>query len=127
MIFHRMTEPWRPAFNEASAMGIKIAVCDERGRMLACSNIAKHTAAEMGRLMGEGWHDFLQPEDMPRVLAWFACRENCGGCDGGRGCELITYQQLGKLDGKPVMQDVTLLKYWHAGVWLCYGKVEPRV
>ena len=120
-----MLEPWRKAFNEAAAMGIKIAVCDDRGRMLACSNIEGHTAAGVERLMGVGWHDFLQPEDMPRVLAWFAC--NCGADrEECHKCDMITYQQLSRYNGKPVMSDVTLIKYWHGGAWLCYGRVDPR-
>ncbi len=121
-----MTEPWRSAFNQATEMGIKIAVCDDKGRMLACSNISKHTAAEMGRLMGEGWHDFLQPEDMPRILAWFACKKKCNGECEGEGCEPITYQQLSRLNGKPTMSDVTLVKFWHGGAWLCFGALRFR-
>ena len=120
-----VAELWRKPFNEAAALGIKVAVCDARGHMLACSNIDGHTAAHVNRLMGDGWHDFLQPEDLPRVLAWFACN-----CDGGRQncteCESITYQQLGKLNGKPAMQDITLIKRWAGDAWLCYGAVRFR-
>lgn len=119
-------EPWRKPLNEAAALGIKLAVCDERGHMLACTNIEGHTAAGAARLMGDGWHDFLQPEDLPRILAWFAC--DCGGGRKGCGeCDTISYQQFGKHGGKPAMSQITLVKYWYGGAWLCYGalRVHP--
>lgn len=112
-----MPDSWRAPFNEAAALGYRVAVCDTAGRMLACANLEGHVIADIPRIQGMGWHEFLLPDEVPLVLAWFADR------DGNRP---ITYQQLCRIDGVPRMADITLVKSWAGSAWLCYGAVRAH-
>jgi len=110
-----VNRPWLKDYDEARKLGLKVAVCDESGSILECSNISKHTGAELGRIVGNGWHDYLQPEELPQILAWFKAKT---------GPDHITYMQLSKNNGKPTMADITLVKRWVGSAWLCYGAVR---
>lgn len=112
-----MPYPWRPRFNEAATLGHRVAVCDVDGRMLACANLDGHVVADIPRLDGTGWHEFLDSRDLPAVLAYFR-----NGVSG----DALTYGQLCRINGQPVMADVTIVKTWVGGAWLCYGAVRER-
>lgn len=98
-------------------MGHRVAVCDTAGHLLACSNLEGHVIAGGPRLMGDGWWEFVSPDDLPRVLAWFL---------NGRSGDTVTYRQLSQVNGQPVMADITILKVPVGGVYLCYGAVRAR-
>lgn len=65
-------ELWQAPFNEASACGYRVAVCDSGGRMLACSNLEGHVVAGESRLLGTGWWEFVEDGQLPAVKAYFA-------------------------------------------------------
>jgi hypothetical protein len=112
-----MHYPWLVPFHEAAALGYRVAVCDTTGRMLACANLEGHVIEVIPRIHGSGWWEFLDPAELPGVLAWFADMDNR---------EPITYQQLCRIDGVPRMADITLVKAWAGTAWLCYGAVRPH-
>ena len=99
---------WKRPFAEAAALGLKVAVCDRRGHIIAIANCG-HVLADV---RGDRWHEFV--EDLPRVLAWFQ-RDDEG--------EPITYAQLGHAAGKPARQWITLVKRRCGRFWICLGSV----
>ena len=108
---------WSQMFHEAAALGLRVAVCDPAGRMLACANLDGHVIAHVPRLQGAGWWEFLETEELPGVLDWFADPSRDGP---------ITYSQLCRIDGQPRMADITLVKVWAGDAWLAYGAVRPH-
>lgn len=143
--------PWRPAFCEAAALGYRVAVVDTSARMLACANLADHVICEEEALLGDKWHEFVDPRDLPAVRAWFlpdfttsvsaSAQRGAGGREQKSGqapgwqqpatvrpalCHgaPIHYRQLCQLDGRPVHCRITLVKVWCAGAWLAYGALR---
>lgn len=110
-------ELWQAPFNEASACGYRVAVCDSGGHMLACSNLEGHVVAGGPRLLGSGWHEFVHEADLPAVLDYFR---------NGQSGDTVSYRQLCQIDGRPVMADITILKVWAGSAWLVYGAVRSR-
>ena len=111
------TPLWLAPFNEAIALGYRVAVCDVAGRMLACGNLDGHVVAGECRLMGAGWHEFVHEADLPAVLDYFR---------NGQSGDTVSYRQLCQIDGRPVMADITILKVWAGSAWLVYGAVRSR-
>lgn len=109
--------PWSVPYKQAADQGYLVAVCDTAGHLLACSNLEEHAIAGGPRLYGTGWWEFLHPDDLPAVRAYF------GDGVGGRP---ITYRQLSRINGQAVMADVTIIKTWAGSAWLCHGTVRAR-
>lgn len=105
---------WEIQFQDAAWLGLKVAACDKNGNVLAHSSLDSHTLAAV---LGDRWHEFV--EDLPRVLSWFSRDDES---------EPITYTQLGRIDGKPTRQRITLVKRWAGDAWICYGvvRLDPR-
>lgn len=107
-------EQWRKPFEDAAAMGIKVAIVTTDARMLAYSNL-KHLICGESAMMGTGWHEFIDPDDMPRVKEWMATFDDSP----------ISYRQMCQERGKPKLKRITLLKLWAGEAWLCVGAVRP--
>lgn len=108
---------WLAPFKQAAAHGYRVAVCDTAGRLLACSNLEGHVVAGSPRLYGTGWWEFVHHDDLPAVLDYFR---------NGLSGQPISYRQLSQLNGRPVMADITIIKTWVGGAWLCHGAVRER-
>lgn len=109
-------QKWLGQFCEAAAFGIKVAVVDKEARMLAAANLEGHLITRIPLILGDKWHEFVDPRDMPAVRRWFA--EDEPG-------EPIAYRQLCQIDGKPTMCRIALVKSWTGDAWLCVGAVKP--
>lgn len=103
---------WHIPFREAAELGFRVAVCDRRGRLLAAANIDGHLITKVEAIMGENWHEFVDELD----LDWFNRDDES---------EPTSYIQLGRIDGKPARQLITLVKRSCGDAWICYGSVLP--
>lgn len=110
------TPPWMQPFTEAAALGLKVAVVDTSAHMLACANLAGHLICTEANLLGDKWHEFVDPRDLPRIRATFARRA---------ARTTLVYRQLSHIDGQPCACRIGLVNVWIGSVWLCYGAVEP--
>lgn len=108
--------PWLPAFKEAAALGLRVAVVDTSAHMLACANLTDHLICPESALLGAKWHEFVEPRDIPAILKAFASNADEAP---------LIYRQLCRIGGAPVQCRIALVNVWLGTAWLCYGAVQP--
>jgi hypothetical protein len=113
---------WRHAFSEAAALGLRVAVVDTNAHMLACANLKAHVICTEPALLGDRWHEFVDPVDLPAVKRWFAALPDDFPAAASNGA--IHYRQLCQLDERPVLCRITLVKVWVGDAWLAYGALR---
>lgn len=105
---------WRHSFHLTASLGIKTVIMDRAGHMLAIANCGSHLPVEQPALLQTRWQELIHPDDLPRVLAYFA-QDSAGGP--------ISYRQMAASEGKMIgrVGVVTISKVWAGDAWLCYG------
>lgn len=107
---------WVTPFLSAAAQGYKVSINDRAGCCLAFANWDADVVDSRDRILGTGWHEYIEPADLPALLAWFAD-------DGTTGP--ITYRGIGRIDGRATTVNICLVKAWVGDAWLSVGASEP--
>ena len=106
---------WRDDFAEAAATGCKVSIITRTGHAIVSANWAADQIEEWDALRGLRWHEFIHPDDLPRLIAWLA--EPTAGAP-------IVYRGIGLYAGRAAVVRVCLVKRPVAGVWLVVGEQE---
>lgn len=113
-----LPSPWEPEFRNAASLGCKVSIVAPDGTCLAIANWQAALVEHWPAIEGKRWHEYISPQDLHRLLAWFA--------PGTDDLPPIIYEGLGRVDGKDQPVLVCLVKTWlPCGVWLVIGDQRP--
>lgn len=108
---------WHQHFRDAAALGLRVAVLDPAASMLACANLADHLICPESALLGEKWHEFIEPGDLPAIRTALARPASAP--------VVLHYRQLCRINTRSTVCLITLLNVWVASAWLSYGTLRP--
>lgn len=120
VIIHPMPTPpaWSAPFHEAANLGYKVSIIDHTGACLAVANWGGELTEHWPAIRGHRWHEYVSPQDLPRLLRWFQ--------PDGADLPPILYGGLGRCSGidQPVL--IALVKVAvPGGVWLVVWNQRP--
>lgn len=109
---------WLPLYRKVAIAGLKVSVVATDGGCLAMANWSDRTPESPATLMGKRWHEYVNPEHLPRLLDWFRPE--------AASQPPIIYEGLGRVDGVDQTVTICLVKApLPGGVWLCVGEQRP--
>lgn len=109
--------PWMPPFKQAAALGLRVAVVDREAHMLAIANLGGHLICAAPALLGNKWHEFIEPDDLPAMREAFA--------RPAPAPVTMHYRQLCRINNRSEVCLITLVNVWAASAWLSYGALRP--